>query len=117
MTEAQKENIKRYLEVKQNGNSHRRSIDGEKIKCELCNSKQNLEWHHKLLWSEGGDDSDENLQVLCHSCHFAVHAQKDDFKKNGQWGGFVSAYIREQRLGRQRFCEQMKALAIRRWAA
>ena len=117
MTEAQKENIKRYLKVKQNGNSHRKPIDGEKVECDHCGSRTELEWHHKLLWSEGGDDSDENLRVLCHSCHFAVHVQKDDFRESGQWGGLVSAYIREQRLGRQRFCEEMKALAIRRWAA
>jgi hypothetical protein len=116
MTLQQRLNVQRYLAAKQNGNRHRRRVDGEKIACELCGSTSDLEWHHRKYWSEGGDDSPGNRQVLCQPCHFAVHAQKDDFRRFGQWGGLVSAYLREQRLGRESFCEAMKALARRRAA-
>jgi len=117
MTAEQRLNVQRYMAFKRNGNRHRRLIDGEKVACEQCGSTSDLEWHHRLYWSEGGDDSPNNLQVLCRFCHLAVHAEKGDFRKAGQWGGLVSAYLREQTLGRERFCEEMKALALRRRAA
>ena len=115
MTVEQRENIRRYLEAKES--RVRKSIDGEKIQCEQCGSRSELEWHHKEYWSEGGDDSTENLHVLCQSCHTTLHSEKDDFRTAGRWGGLVSAYLREQRLGRKQFCKDMKALAKRRWAA
>jgi len=115
MTAEQRSKVKLYLESKHNRN--RRTIDGEKIECEACGSISDLEWHHRILWSQGGDDSQENLQVLCRSCHWNVHLKKEDFRKFGQWGGLVSAYLREQRLGKKRFCASMRELAERRWAA
>jgi 5-methylcytosine-specific restriction endonuclease McrA len=114
MTAEQRTNVQRYVASKGNG-IYRKPIDGDKVVCEHCGSQAELEWHHRKYWSEGGDDSPENLQVLCHPCHTAVHRQKDDFRKAGQWGGWVSAYIREQALGRFRFCEEMRALARKRW--
>jgi len=118
MTAEQRTNVRRYLEVKQAGTRLRKPIDGEKIKCEHCGSKEeNLEWHHKLYWSEGGDDASQNLQVLCRPCQQVVHSEQDDFRKFGQWGGLVSAYSRERKLGRKKFCEEMKQIAERRWAA
>ena len=116
MTEEQKNYVRRYLEFRQD-RRHCNSIDGEKIECENCGSASELEWHHVIPWSEGGDDSEENLQVLCNECHTRYHSQQNDYRKAGQWGGLVSAYLREQRLGREKFCEEMQALARRRWAA
>ena len=115
MTAEQRENVRRYLKVRQG--RRRRPIEGQKVACERCSSRSDLEWHHRIPWSEGGDDSPENLQVLCQPCHQAEHAQRDDFRKNGQWGGLVSACVREERLGRERFCDEMRTLALRRWAA
>jgi len=117
MTADQRANVQRYLVFKRNGSRHRRPIDGEKVVCKQCGSTSDLEWHHRKYWSEGGDDSPGNRQVLCQPCHFAVHAQKGDFRKAGQWGGLISAYLREQTLGRERFCEEMRLLALRRRAA
>ena len=116
MTTEQKAYVRRYLKFKQN-RRYRRPVDGEKVECENCGSSSELEWHHVIPWSEGGDDSEENLQVLCKDCHTRYHSQQNDYRKAGQWGGLVSAYLREQHLGRKRFCEEMRTLAIRRWAA
>jgi hypothetical protein len=32
-----------------------------------------LQGHHRLLKSQGGEDTDENCRVLCHECHREVH--------------------------------------------
>ena len=116
MTEEQRLHVQRYLQSKSNGR-YRKPIDGEKIECVKCGSSSGLEWHHKFLWSEGGDDSPENLTVLCKSCHIITHKEKDDFKEAGRWGGLVSAYLREQRLGREEFCNYMRDLAKLKQAA
>lgn len=115
MTATERENVERYIKSRSNGRCRRR-IEGEKVECEQCGSSYELEWHHRKYWSEGGEDSEENLQVLCRTCHFSIHQQKNDFRTAGRWGGLVSAYVREQRLGREGFCEAMRELARRRIA-
>ena len=43
--------------------------------CELCGisgSERTLEIHHRLAVLRGGDDREENLQVLCFACHHRV---------------------------------------------
>ena len=114
MTADERVNIRHYLKSKQD--KIRKRIDGEKVKCEKCGSAFDLEWHHVIPFSEGGDDSDENLQVLCHPCHVALHRHLDDYREAGRWGGLVSAFLREERLGRDEFCEEMRSLARKRWA-
>ena len=42
-------------------------------KCELCGISEQLQIHHKLPVSEGGDCRIENLQVLCRECHLKIH--------------------------------------------
>ena len=116
MTNEERRNVRRYLAFKVNGPVRRR-IEGEKIRCEKCRSTADLEWHHVVPFSEGGSDTDENLQVLCHPCHVALHRRLDNYREAGRWGGLVSAYLREERLGRQGFCEEMRSLARKRWAA
>jgi len=116
MTNEQRRNVKRYLKSKHNSPVRRR-IEGEKIHCEKCRSTADLEWHHVVPFSQGGDDSDDNLQVLCHACHVALHQHLDDYRDAGRWGGLVSAVLREERLGREGFCEAMRSLAQKRWVA
>jgi len=116
MTVEQRLHVQRYLQSKSNGRC-RKPIDGEKIECESCNSTSKLEWHHIVPWSEGGDDEPENLQVLCESCHVFFHKEQNDFREAGRWGGLVSAYLREQRMGREEFCQYMRSLAMRHQAA
>lgn len=38
-------------------------------KCELCGSRRGLELHHCIPLSLGGEDTDENLILLCYGCH------------------------------------------------
>jgi len=41
--------------------------------CEQCGAKTHLQVHHKRPRSLGGDDSDDNLMLLCHKCHFETY--------------------------------------------
>ena len=41
--------------------------------CELCRDIRGLEVHHKIPLSIGGDDSLENLIVVCSRCHGTLH--------------------------------------------
>ena len=107
MTNEQRNNVQRYLKFKQNGRVRRR-IEGEKINCEKCGASSGLEWHHLILFSEGGTDDPENLAVLCNTCHQQLHKTNNDFKKAGRWGGLVSAYLRENCVGKERSCKEMK---------
>lgn len=52
----------------------------KKDKCEICGSKRKLVLHHKKkvvynkVWNiKSADNSPENLQTLCSSCHLEVH--------------------------------------------
>jgi 5-methylcytosine-specific restriction endonuclease McrA len=42
-------------------------------RCQNCGCLENLEVHHKLLRSQGGDDSELNLITLCRPCHSKEH--------------------------------------------
>lgn len=105
--------IENYLERKQK----KTRLEGDKVCCEKCGSIYNLEWHHKIPLSDGGNNHTENLEVLCKICHQNIHSTKEDFKRWGYFGGKVSAYLREQRAGsREQFCNDMKELAKKRWS-
>ena len=47
-------------------------------RCQVCGSMSRLEVHHQVFRSHGGEDSDENLIVLCHECHMGLHARRTD---------------------------------------
>lgn len=38
-------------------------------KCELCGSKRGLELHHCIPYSLGGEDTEDNLILVCSTCH------------------------------------------------
>jgi len=42
-------------------------------RCQNCDSRLNLEVHHKEFRSQGGDDTEENLITFCSRCHARVH--------------------------------------------
>lgn len=61
-----------------------RSITRKYLKnsCEKCESKKNLQIHHKQvakytknysIYAEGGNHKPDNLQTLCASCHLKTH--------------------------------------------
>ena len=51
-------------------------------KCRNCKSRNNLNCHHIVFRSQGGEDTPENILVLCSACHDGIH--KD--VKYGQYG-------------------------------
>jgi len=42
-------------------------------RCQYCGCMQNLDVHHIQPRARAGEDSGENLIVLCRGCHNAVH--------------------------------------------
>jgi hypothetical protein len=53
---------------------HKTVCERAKYKCEypFC-SRRNIEVHHKIKRSQGGEDTEENLIVLCNEHHVNVH--------------------------------------------
>lgn len=64
-----------------------------------CNSKTNLEVHHKRR--DGGNDLD-NAEVLCHDCH----VNTDTYGKEGDSPKSFTQKIKEEALERaENMCE------------
>ena len=51
-------------------------------KCSLCGSQENLNIHHIKPLKEGGDNSFENLELLCQECHIKLHQPKSNINTN-----------------------------------
>lgn len=54
--------------------------------CQHCKGKSKdskLEVHHIIFRSQGGSDEENNLIVLCKTCHDKLHKGKIDIKKKG----------------------------------
>ncbi len=43
-------------------------------KCQQCGRRDELQIHHLVRRSQQGADCEENLIVLCSSCHRSLHA-------------------------------------------
>ena len=70
--------------------------------CEVCGAtgaERTLQVHHRLAVLQGGDDGEENLQVLCFACH---HQLTPCVTGCGAWAG--------KRLGVCRNCQTRRAL-------
>lgn len=44
--------------------------------CEMCSDTKQLEIHHDVPLSRGGDNSPDNLHILCHKCHIRLEANR-----------------------------------------
>jgi len=66
-------------------------IEREAI-CSLCGSEENLKIHHIIPFTDFGSHSSENLVVLCHECHKAVHRGE---KRVNQEGVLDKRWIKE----------------------
>lgn len=42
------------------------------VKCAICNNKSNLERHHIIPFDFGGNESEDNIIVLCKKCHTPI---------------------------------------------
>lgn len=64
-------------------------------KCEVCGRRWvdgwKLEVHHKIPKSMGGQDTEDNAQILCLGCHITAH-------KTIELGGRISAQLIQHRL-------------------
>ena len=54
---------------------HRQVLDRDNWQCQLCGSRKNLQVHHRKFRSRSGDDSEDNLITLCHTCHTQAHQE------------------------------------------
>jgi len=47
-------------------------------RCQVCGkySKGNLHLHHKIPVGMGGGHNEENLLVVCSSCHYDIHTKR-----------------------------------------
>lgn len=52
-------------------------------RCERCGDRGPLRMHHRKPVSEGGDNSRENLELLCGACHDRVH--EEDYQTRPDW--------------------------------
>lgn len=50
----------------------RDSIRRKRKKCEVCQSKEDLHVHH-LTYENLYNEKDEDLILVCKSCHFSIH--------------------------------------------
>jgi len=62
----------------------------KKVKCDVCGGRLNLGIHHKDL--DHYNNSEENLQVLCVSCHMSLH-------KQAYWDAIHSGSVPEKSNG------------------
>jgi 5-methylcytosine-specific restriction endonuclease McrA len=52
---------------------HRRVLERDGWRCQLCGSMQNLQVHHLKFRSQSGNDEEPNLITLCAACHARMH--------------------------------------------
>lgn len=72
---------KRNRVAQRNGNGTGKGLKAlvrkrDNYACRLCFATENLHVHHIRYRSEGGPDHEENLILLCLSCHELVHSNK-----------------------------------------
>jgi len=65
---------KEYLQSNHWKAMRKRQLKLANYKCGLCNSKDNLNVHHKT-YENRGDEKDEDLIVLCQECHAKFHGK------------------------------------------
>jgi 5-methylcytosine-specific restriction endonuclease McrA len=58
-----------YLEL------HRRVLERDGWRCQVCGSMQCLQVHHLKFRSQSGGDEEQNLITLCAECHELMHRE------------------------------------------
>ncbi len=51
----------------------------DKNKCVVCANKDNLHFHHKTRYADGGQDTVDNLILLCVTCHAEEHKNENAY--------------------------------------
>jgi 5-methylcytosine-specific restriction endonuclease McrA len=60
---------------------HRRILERDSWKCQMCGALRNLQVHHIRFRSQSGSDLEENLITLCAGCHEQIHRKREDLDK------------------------------------
>lgn len=63
---------KEYLQTEHWVTTRKRAMKRAGFKCQLCSSKQNIQVHHRT-YENRGNEQNEDLIVLCRSCHQKFH--------------------------------------------
>ena len=50
------------------------TLEARGYRCERCKGPGKLEVHHIIPLEYGGDETPDNLEVLCRDCHIDEHA-------------------------------------------
>ncbi len=61
------------LDCRQYAELHQAILQRDSWRCQICGAMSHLEVHHQQFRSHSGQDTEENLITLCHSCHAAIH--------------------------------------------
>jgi len=69
-----------YMKSKEWENRRKSVLERENNKCELC-GKEAQAVHHKVYPADFKDDKLENLEALCHKCHYDIHKEQIANKK------------------------------------
>jgi 5-methylcytosine-specific restriction endonuclease McrA len=59
---------------------HRRVLNRDGWRCQLCGSRAELQVHHMHSRAQLGADVEDNLFTVCAACHRAIHL--DGIKKS-----------------------------------
>lgn len=71
----------KYLQTEHWKATRKKALKKANYKCEVCNSIEELNVHHKT-YEHRGEEPPEDLIVLCHHCHAKFHDKLDDEVKS-----------------------------------
>jgi 5-methylcytosine-specific restriction endonuclease McrA len=72
-----REEYKKYLDSPSWKQTRKKVLRHAGYRCEICGANSGLDVHHKT-YEHVGYERQEELQVLCSSCHTAAHHRKAD---------------------------------------
>ena len=59
---------------------HRKVLERDGWRCQMCGSMQHLQVHHLKFCSQSGSDEEQNLITVCAECHVRIHSTGQDAK-------------------------------------
>jgi 5-methylcytosine-specific restriction endonuclease McrA len=59
---------------------HRKVLERDGWRCQVCGSMQRLQVHHLKFRSHSGNDEEQNLITLCAECHARIHQRASTVK-------------------------------------
>ena len=90
----------------------RRLIEARGGCCEICGvpgSERQLEVHHRIAVLRGGDDSEENLLVLCFACHHHVQPCAEGCGRWTRKPSTICRHCRTQRRLEELYAENLRS--------